>query len=95
MLAIKPPGTYLHVGFLASILAVPRSSFPASGVLLYAPLDPTRFERNLKSYQSVLIFLIRQTLYTSCEKPCKFLMKATFLSCPVENYSINACITVK
>ena len=72
-----------------SILAVPRSSFPASGVLLYAPLDPTRSERNLKSYQSVLIFL-RRTLHDSCEKPCKFLIQVTYLSCPVENYSINA-----
>ena len=88
MLATKPPGTYLHDGFLASILAVRRSSFRASGVLLYSPLDPTRSERNLKSYQNVLIFL-RQTLHASCEKPCKFLIKATFLSCPVENYSIN------
>ena len=51
MLAIKPQGTYLHDGFLPSILAVPRSLFPASDVLLYAPLDPTRSERNLKSCQ--------------------------------------------
>ena len=95
MRAIKPPGTYLYDGFLASILAVPRSSFPAWGLLLYAPLDPTRSERNLKSYQSVLIFLIGQTLHASCEKPCKFLIKATLLNCSAKNHSINACITVK
>ena len=62
---IKPPGTYLHNKLLPSCRSSKfSSSFPATSVLLCAPLDPVRLDRNPKSAwrQSVLIFL-RQTFF--------------------------------
>ena len=62
---IKPPGTYFHNKLLPSCWSSKfSSSFPATSVLLSAPLDPVRPDRNPKSAwrQSVLIFR-RQTLH--------------------------------
>ena len=62
---IKPPGTYVHNKLLPSCRSSKfSSSFPATSVLLCAPLDPVRLDRNPKSAwrQSVLIFL-RQTFF--------------------------------
>ena len=42
---IKPPGTYFNNKLLPSC----RSSFVATSVLLCAPLDPIRLDRNSKS----------------------------------------------
>ena len=61
---IKPPGTYFNNKLLPSCRSSKfSSSFPATSVLLCAPLDPVRPDRNSKSAwrQSVLSFL-RQTL---------------------------------
>ena len=62
---IKPPGTYFNNKLLPSCRSSKfSSSFPATSVLLCAPLDPIRPDRNSKSAwrQSVLLFL-RQTLH--------------------------------
>ena len=74
---IKPPGTYFNNKLLPSCRSSKfSSSFPATSVLLCAPLDPIRPDRNSKSAwrQSVLIFL-RQTLHWKLRRAATFLMK--------------------
>ena len=47
---IKPPGTYFNNTLLPSCRSCKfSSSFPATSVLLCAPLDPIRPDRNAKS----------------------------------------------
>ena len=74
---IKPPGTYFNNKLLPSCRSSKfSSSFPATSVLLCAPLDPVRPDRNSKSAwrQSVLIFL-RQTLHWKLRRAATFLIK--------------------
>ena len=74
---IKPPGTYFNNKLLPSCRSSKfSSSFPATSVLLCAPLDPIRPDRNSKSAwrQSVLIFL-RQTLHWKLRRAATFLIK--------------------
>ena len=74
---IKPPGTYFNNKLLPSCRSSKfSSSFPATSVLLCAPLDPVRPDRNSKSAwrQSVLIFL-RQTLHWKLRRAAPFLIK--------------------
>ena len=50
LLVIKPPGTYFNNEQLPSCSSSKfSSSFPATSVLLCAPLDPIRLDRNSKS----------------------------------------------
>ena len=73
---IKPPGTYLNNKLLPSCRSSKfSSSFPATSVLLCAPLDPVGLDRNSKSAwrQSVLIFL-RQTLHWKLRRAGTFLI---------------------
>ena len=69
---IKPLGTYFNNKLLPSC----RSSFAATSVLLCAPLDPIRLDRNSKSAwrRSVFIFL-RQTLHWKWRRAATFLIK--------------------
>ena len=74
---IKPPGTYFNNKLLPSCRSSKfSSSFPATSVLLCAPLDPIRPDRNSKSAwrQSVLIFL-RQTFHWKLRRATSFLIK--------------------
>ena len=74
---IKPPGTYFNNKLLPSCRSSKfSSSFPATRILLCAPLDPVRPDRNSKSAwrQSVLIFL-RQTLHWKLRRAATFLIK--------------------
>ena len=74
---IKPPGTYFNNKLLPSCRSSKfSSSFPATSVLLCAPLDPIRPDRNSKSAwrQSVLIFL-RQTFHWKLRRAATFLIK--------------------
>ena len=74
---IKPPGTYFNDKLLPSCRSSKlSSSFPATSVLLCAPLDPNRPDRNSKSAwrQSILIFL-RQTLHWKLRRAATFLIK--------------------
>ena len=73
---IKPPGTYFNNKLLPSCRSSKfSSSSPATSVLLCAPLDPIRPDRNSKSAwrQSVLIFL-RQTLHWKLRRVATFLL---------------------
>ena len=79
---IKPPGTYFNNKLLPSCRSSKfSSSFPATSVLLCAPLDPIRPDRNSKSAwrQSVLLFL-RQTLHWKLRswRAATFLIKIVF-----------------
>ena len=74
---IKPPGAYFNDKLLPSCRSSKfSSSFRATSVLLCAPLDPNRLDRNSKSAwrQSVLIFL-RQTLHWKMRRAASFLIK--------------------
>ena len=74
---IKPPGTYFNDKLLPSCRSSKlSSSFPATSVLLCAPLDQNRPDRNSKSAwrQSNLIFL-RQTLHWKLRRAATFLIK--------------------
>ena len=62
LLVIKPPGTYLN----NELLLLANSSFPATSVLLCAPLDPmSRVLTNitLKVAKSPLHFLIHNVVF--------------------------------
>ena len=75
---IKPPGTYFNNKLLPSCRSSKfSSSFPATSVLLCAPLDPVRPDGNSKSAwrQSVLIFL-RQTLHWTLRRAATFFKKS-------------------
>ena len=77
---IKPPGAYFNNKLLPSCRSSKfSSSFPATRILLCAPLDPVRPDRNSKSAwrQSVLIFL-RQTLHWKLRRAATFLIKNSF-----------------
>ena len=74
---IKPPGTYFNNKLLPSCRSSKfSSSFPATSVLLFSPLDPVPPVRNSKKAwrQSVLIFL-RQTLHWKLRRAATFLIK--------------------
>ena len=75
---MKPPGTYFNNKLFPSCRSSKfSSSFPATSVLLCAPLDPIRPDRYSKSawLQSVLIFL-RQTLHWKLRRAAtSFLIK--------------------
>ena len=73
---INPPGTYFNDKLLPSCRSSKfSSSFPATSILLCAPLDPNRPDRNSKSAwrQSILIFL-RQTLHWKLRRAATFLV---------------------
>ena len=75
---VKPPGTYFNNKLMPSCRSKSKfsSSIPATNILLCAPLDPVRPDRNSKSAwrQSVLIFL-RQTLHWKLRRAATFLIK--------------------
>ena len=86
---IKPPGAYFNNKLLPSC----RSSkfifsFPATSVLLSAPLDPIRPDRNSKSAwrQSVLIFL-KQALHWKLRRAATSLIK--WFSSPIPFLSLS------
>ena len=60
---IKPLGTYFNNKLLPSC----RSSFAATSVLLCAPLDPIRLDRNSKSDGKVFQFFLDKHCIESCE----------------------------
>ena len=60
LLVIKPPGTY----FNNELLLLADSSFPATSVLLRAPLDPIRSDKHcIESCEEPLHFLIHSVLF--------------------------------
>ena len=78
---VKPPGTYFNNKLMPSCRSKSKfsSSIPATNILLCAPLDPVRPDRNSKSAwrQSVLISL-RQTLHWKLRRAATFLIKNSF-----------------
>ena len=75
---MKPPGSYFNNKLLPSCRSSKfRSSFPATSVLLCAPLDPIRPDRYSKSAwrQSVLIFLSKQLHFLLNSFPARFLQQ--------------------
>ena len=90
---IKPPGTYFNNKLLPSCRSSKfSSSFPATRILLCAPLDPVRPDRNSKSAwrQSVLIFL-RQTLHWKLWRAATILSKWFSTPIPLATTWIDLC----
>ena len=74
---IKPPGTYFNNKVLPSCRSSKfSSSFPTTSVLLCAPLDPIRPDRNSKSaWRQIVLIFLRQPLHRNLRRAATFLIK--------------------
>ena len=74
---IKPPGTYFNNKLLPSCRSSKfSSSFPATSVLLCAPLDPIHPARNSKSaWRQIVFIFLRQTLHWKLRRAATLLIK--------------------